>query len=278
MRNLIETLMPGDLEHLVLPIVSIDEYCSKIDDRQCIVIGFYVLDKDPANDLCIFIEKSNIKTLDCEVSPAPTPDGYYVVFVELDRSDTFPKHILEILEQVNNLVNIDQWQFKPHGKEDILELNEDTIKKTVQLDPEKVKVISSKSEKKNDSKKSNDEHEDNGDSIESDQSENKDESALSKLEEFVSGVLTEYIATEDNYLLLQHAGSKTAYPLIGLYNSWPKTISPNAIVNETTQSQHEVLTKMFGPEYAVFILENHIAIQRRFNEKYLILGRASIAI
>ena len=77
-----EGLRPDDLEDLVLPILSIDEYESKIEDDG-IVVGFYTQYKDPANDLNRFIQKSAIDILDSEVSPAPTEDGYFIVFVEL---------------------------------------------------------------------------------------------------------------------------------------------------------------------------------------------------
>ena len=91
-----EGLMKNDLAKLVLPIMSIDEYDSKIKD-DAIVVAFYVTDKDPASDLNKFIQKSPVMLLDTEVSPAPNQDGFYLVFVEMDRSDMFKLNLHAIL-------------------------------------------------------------------------------------------------------------------------------------------------------------------------------------
>ena len=134
-----ENLMTGDLDHLVLPMVSIDEYSSKIDDARVIVVGFYVSDREPATDLCIFIEKSAVKTLDCEVSPAPTPEGYYLVFVEMDRNKEFPSRLIDLIHEINNLVDISSWQFKPYcDHSEIQELDLENLQKHVELDSQKV--------------------------------------------------------------------------------------------------------------------------------------------
>jgi hypothetical protein len=87
MSKLIEGMQANDLDFLIMPLISIDEYESKIDDRRAVVIGFYVTDNDPASELSAFIEKGTVPVLDTEVSPAPTEDGYYMVFVEMDRNE-----------------------------------------------------------------------------------------------------------------------------------------------------------------------------------------------
>src|ERR1700748_2916530 len=95
--ELIEGLRENDLEGLVLPVISIDQFESKIDD-DAIVVAFYVEYRDPAIDLNRFIQKSAVDILDTEVSPAPTEDGYFVVFVELMRDDKFMKKMSVIME------------------------------------------------------------------------------------------------------------------------------------------------------------------------------------
>ena len=56
MANLFEGLKEGDLAELVLPMISIDEFESKLDDDS-IVVAFYVGDRDPSQDLNRFIQK-----------------------------------------------------------------------------------------------------------------------------------------------------------------------------------------------------------------------------
>ena len=68
MVNLVEGLKEGDLEELLIPMISIDEYESKLDDDS-IVVAFYVRDRDPSYDLNRFIQKGASAILDTDVSP-----------------------------------------------------------------------------------------------------------------------------------------------------------------------------------------------------------------
>jgi hypothetical protein len=142
MIDLTEGLQRHDLDHLVMPLLSIDEYCSKIDDRKAIVVGFYVTDSDPAGDLAHFIKKSTIQSLDIDVSPAPTEDGYYIVFVELDRDESFPKKLLALVESLDNICDVTKWQFSPYGNEgdDNYDLTLEALTEHINLDPESIEV------------------------------------------------------------------------------------------------------------------------------------------
>lgn len=133
-QGLRESLHTGDLNHLVLPLISIDEFSSKIDNRRAIVVGFYCTDESPAQDLMRFIEGSNLDILDTEVSPAPTSEGYYVVFVEFNRNQDFPIVLAEIIEQVENIAE-NAWQIKVYNHSDIVPYSEENVKKLVVLNP-----------------------------------------------------------------------------------------------------------------------------------------------
>lgn len=133
-RNILEGLKANTLDHLILPMLSIDEYESKIDDKRVIVVGFFVFDKDPADDLATFVDKSTSKVLDTEVSPAPTPEGYYVVFVEIMRNNDFPKVLSNILKEVENLCDIKEWQMQCPGHSEPLDVTDDSIQQSIILD------------------------------------------------------------------------------------------------------------------------------------------------
>lgn len=129
-----ESLQPGDLDHLVLPLISVDEFNSKIDNRRAIVVAFYCTDKEPAEDLMRFIEGSNLDILDTEVSPAPSTEGYYVVFVEFSRNQDFPTILDDIIQQVTNVAD-NKWQLKAWNHDDIVHYTPELLKKFVILDP-----------------------------------------------------------------------------------------------------------------------------------------------
>jgi hypothetical protein len=136
--NLYEGLKAKNLEHLILPLLSIDEYESKIDDRRVIVVGFFVFDKDPATDLSNFIDKSTSKVLDTEISPAPTPEGYYVLFIEILRNQEFPEVLTDILGEVSNLCEIKKWQMQSPGHTDPVDISVETLQENIILNPEDI--------------------------------------------------------------------------------------------------------------------------------------------
>ena len=99
-----------DLENLVLPEVTIDDFEPKSGSPEnIVVVSFYVKDLEPANDLASFIERGAHDILDTEVSPAPDEDGNYVVFVEMHREDSLMDSFMKILEDIKKIVKIDNW-------------------------------------------------------------------------------------------------------------------------------------------------------------------------
>jgi len=132
MANLFEGLKEGDLEELVLPMVSIDEYESKLDDDS-IVVAFFVYDKDPAQDLNRFIQKGATSILDTDVSPAPNEDGYYLVFVELLRDAAFPEKLTSILGTLQGLTGIENWKAIFYEDGSIGPITQESIAEKVRL-------------------------------------------------------------------------------------------------------------------------------------------------
>lgn len=132
--NLFEGLKAGDLEDLVLPLINIDEYESKLDDDS-IVIAFYALDRDPASDLNRFIQKGAASILDTDLSPAPNEDGYYLVFVEILRDSEFPKKVESILESLTGLTNIKTWRAQIHDVEGTNVITPELLATKVRLVP-----------------------------------------------------------------------------------------------------------------------------------------------
>lgn len=125
----------SDLQDLVRPLISVDEYESKIND-DAIVVGFYVDDKDPAKDLSKFIESGGYNIVDTDVSPGTDDQGRYIVFVEFLRNESFPKELETILGAVEPLTGLDKWKFTYYGGHDReLDFSIDNIKQLVRLEP-----------------------------------------------------------------------------------------------------------------------------------------------
>lgn len=104
------SLKNGDLAGTILPDVSIDEFEPKAgDDVDVIVVAFYLTDEEPAADLNTFIQRGFIDTLDVEVSPNTDEEGRYLVFVEMNRDDTFPNKFQALLADIGNLSGSMDW-------------------------------------------------------------------------------------------------------------------------------------------------------------------------
>lgn len=130
MKALSEGMRQGDLEDLVLPLLSLDEFVSKIDD-DAVVIAFFVNERGAADDLNRFLQRSPIDILDTEVSPAPDSHGYFMVFVELLNNTKLADNIEGLLEEVASLTAIETWKMKVRGSSDLVPFSAETVRKAV---------------------------------------------------------------------------------------------------------------------------------------------------
>ena len=113
------SLKANDLKGVVLPIISLDEFNPKAGTtRDIIVIAFYVDDREPADDLNTFIQRGFIDTLDVDVSPSTDEDGHYLVFVEINRDETFPDKFKALIKDIENVTGKQQWKVKTYLSDD----------------------------------------------------------------------------------------------------------------------------------------------------------------
>lgn len=109
------SLNHNDLKDTVLPDISVDEYEPKAGNtKEVIVVAFYVNDQAPAEDLNTFIQRGFIDTIDVEVSPSTDANGRYLVFVEMNRDDSFPNKFQALLKDVENTTGKLDWNVKTY--------------------------------------------------------------------------------------------------------------------------------------------------------------------
>jgi len=125
MTQINEDLEALDLEDLVSPIVRVDKHKSKVgDDRDIVVMAFYVKSSGAAEDLVSFLEKGYTEIIDADNVSSENIDGDFVVFVESERNPAFPNIIADVLEGVEKLTGIENWQFKLYKSEKTLNFQE----------------------------------------------------------------------------------------------------------------------------------------------------------
>jgi len=130
-------LREGDLKDTILKTVSIDEFAPKTgDEKDVAVVGFSVVQSYPGQDLYNFINGSVVENRDVELSPNPNTDGYYMVFVEMDRNKDLYKNIAAILSEVKNISGDLNWLAKFPYTENAFDFSDDAlIEKYLQSDP-----------------------------------------------------------------------------------------------------------------------------------------------
>ena len=128
-QQLNEGLRPMDLQEMVYPMFEVDTFRSKMgEDRDVCVVSFKVKDRSPAKDLMEFIEKGYHFVLDADVSSGEDNKGEYSVFVELSRSPKLAEQIKELTYGVRKLTGIDDFKFKYHKEQEVLEATEENLK------------------------------------------------------------------------------------------------------------------------------------------------------
>ena len=128
-------LQRNDLKNLLDTIVEIDSYKSKMgEDADIVTVAFSVLGEEPAKDLENFVEKGYPFVLDADVTSGEQPDGYYKVFVEMERNKKVPGHIIEIIDGVSKLADVQDLRFRYHKNFKGKDLTLANLEETVPLD------------------------------------------------------------------------------------------------------------------------------------------------
>jgi len=112
-----EGLKAGDLEGVVSPTFSVDQYKSKMgDDRNVMVLCFSVDGQAPAKDLEHFAETGYKDIMDADATPGTLEDSKHKVFIEFQRKETVDQAIRKFLDDLKKLTNIETFNFTYHKR------------------------------------------------------------------------------------------------------------------------------------------------------------------
>ncbi len=217
--KLFEGLRSGDLQDMILPVFTVDQFKSKMgEDKNVVVIAFKAKEKMPAIDLMEFIEKGYKFVLDADMSTGEERDGRYSVFVELERTPQVPNQILELLNGVGQLTKCEDWQFRYFKDENLYETNLENLSRCIPLDENLYTSIMHSLKE-------------------------------SKIKEFFNQGSTDITVSEDNVITFTRpfSGPIDAKLLaFGPYNKIKNQLQGKINLDETSQSQVFFLTKFLG--------------------------------
>lgn len=146
MKAITEGLQEQELRDLVHSEIHIDEFQAKMgDDSDMIVVSFKVKYFPAAKDFENFLEKGYNFIIDAETSEGEYENGWYLVFVEIQRRTTFPNKLIQILKDLKNITNVTEWRFKYGASKKRStpewEVTEENLKKIIPLSPKGYREI-----------------------------------------------------------------------------------------------------------------------------------------
>lgn len=108
-----------DLEGILLPRVSVDEYRAHTGtDAEMVTLTFVVKGEQAGKDLASWFERGYDYIVDAKVSDGELSDGKYLVFVEMSRRRSVPAKLIDLLEDLETLsgIKLDDWTVKVDGE------------------------------------------------------------------------------------------------------------------------------------------------------------------
>lgn len=132
-----EGLKAGDLEGVVSPRFSIDQYKSKMgEDKNIMVLAFTVDGQAPARDLEKFAETGCPSVMDADATPGTLEDGKHKVFIEFARKEGVVMNIINFLEDLKKLTNISEFEYTYHKGDNPTIVNSGTLSEMIPVTPE----------------------------------------------------------------------------------------------------------------------------------------------
>jgi|TARA_B110000971_G_C19890262_1_gene444959 hypothetical protein len=130
-------LQHNDLKNMVDHIFEIDSFKSKMgEDMNIVTLSFSTKTDETAKDLVNFLEKGYSFILDADATAGEQKDGTYKVFVEMEREDSVPEQIVEIIDGVSKLAGEDNFKFRYYKNFRSMEATLENLKGTVPVDPD----------------------------------------------------------------------------------------------------------------------------------------------
>ena len=126
----------------VSPEVVIDAFQAKLGrDEDVSVIQFQSDNKDVAADLVSFVESGHDYVLDADFSAAKNKQKMYNIFVELERCESLPNNIMELVRDMENVTGILPWKFKFYKNEEFHSMNETNLNSLIPTTAEQYQFL-----------------------------------------------------------------------------------------------------------------------------------------
>jgi ABC-type Fe3+-hydroxamate transport system substrate-binding protein len=125
-----------DLEGIVIPTVTVDEYAAQMGkDSEIVTIAFIVKNKQSGEDLSDWFERGYDFVLDAQVSDGELTSGKYLVFVEMNRRTSVPERIITLLDDLETLTDIPLKDWTVIVDDEEYEPDAEVLKQVITISP-----------------------------------------------------------------------------------------------------------------------------------------------
>lgn len=122
----------GDLNGVLVDLVSIDQYQSKLSDDN-IVVSFTVKFLEASNDLREFVDRGDFGVLDSETILTSDLSNNYQLLLEFNRDKKFLHYILKLTKYLIKMSDVSKFKFVSFLSNDYVTLNKTNILKLIRL-------------------------------------------------------------------------------------------------------------------------------------------------
>jgi hypothetical protein len=125
-----------DLEGIVIPRLTVDEYAAQMGkDSEIVTLAFIVKNKQAGEDLSDWFERGYDFVLDAQVSDGELSSGTYLVFVEMNRRTTVPERIVTLLKDLETLTDIPLKEWTVIVDDEEYEPDAEVLKQVITISP-----------------------------------------------------------------------------------------------------------------------------------------------
>jgi hypothetical protein len=130
-----------DLEGIVIPRVTVDEYAAQMGkDSEIVTLAFVVKNKQAGEDLSDWFERGYDFVLDAQVSDGEFTSGKYLVFVEMNRRSSVPERICTLLDDMETLTDIPLKDWTVIVDDEEYEPEKEILKQIITISPHNYRV------------------------------------------------------------------------------------------------------------------------------------------
>lgn len=135
-----EGLRKNDFLFMIDEIISIDRKESKFGEKY-ITVSIRTFDKEVADEISRFLKICCKYVFDAEVSEINDEEGYYHIFIDVERNEDFPENLFDMLEKVTLLNGDTKWRAFFGGKIFSYPLTKENLEKYVNYIPKSEKRV-----------------------------------------------------------------------------------------------------------------------------------------